>query len=103
MSLRKIINEATEGSPTSFKEALKEELQERVALKIQEMMESAGRLDETSFEADLKDHEPRMVHGTRGISEKPFKKKFKNQEHMEKWLDSDDGNNCDIHKIERAW
>ncbi len=66
---------------------------------IKKLEESA--LLETSVEKDLQDHEPRIVHGFRGVKSKPFSKKFKSQDHMEKWLDSDDGQNCEIHTIQK--
>lgn len=59
-------------------------------------------LAETRMEKDLQDHEPRIVHGYKGIKQRPFSKKFRSQDHMEKWLDSEASAGHDIHTIERA-
>lgn len=58
-------------------------------------------LYETSVQSDLKDHEPRTVSGVRGIKSTPFTKKFKSQAHQDKWVDSDDYSNCDVHHIQK--
>lgn len=55
----------------------------------------------SATEKGLQDHEPRHVEGVRGAKSSPFKKKFKNQKHMEDWLERE-GDNHDIHRIYRA-
>ena len=60
------------------------------------------RVNESKIEKDLEDHEPRIVSGVKGMKSRPFSKKFRNQTHMEKWIDSDDYGNHEIHTIQRA-
>ena len=57
---------------------------------------------ETSYERDLKSHEPRIVSGVKGMKSKPFSKKFRDQPHMEKWMDSEDYGDHEVHHIGRA-
>ena len=58
-------------------------------------------IDEVAFERDLKDHEPRVVSGVKGMKSKPFSKRFRNQAHQNKWIDSDDYGNHEVHYVER--
>lgn len=71
---------------------------------IARLEEIASKFDiqETSYEKGLQDHEPRVVSGVKGAKSKPFTKKFPHQKAMEKWMDSDDYSNHDVHRIERA-
>lgn len=69
---------------------------------VEEALAAKRSLNETRIEKDLQDHEPRIVHGYKGMKQRPFSKKFKNQEHMEKWMDSDSSADHDIHTIEKA-
>jgi hypothetical protein len=54
------------------------------------------------IEANLQDHEPRIVSGVKGLKSTPFTKRFRNQAAMERWLDSDNAGSYDIYQIERA-
>lgn len=58
-------------------------------------------LSEVAVEKDLKDDEPRRVIGVKGAKSRPFSKKFRNQAHMEKWFDSDEAGNHEVHYIQR--
>lgn len=69
---------------------------------VEEALAAKRSLNETRIEKDLQDHEPRVVHGYKGMKQRPFSKKFKNQEHMEKWMDSESSADHDIHTIEKA-
>lgn len=60
-----------------------------------------NEMNESRVEQGLEDHHPRQVFGVRGAKSKPFSKKFKNQAHMEKWMDAE-GDNHDIHSIEKV-
>ena len=53
-------------------------------------------------ESNLADNEARIVSGTKGVYGKSFSKKFKNQEAMEKWMDSEAASDCEVYCIERA-
>ena len=55
-----------------------------------------------STERGLQDHEPRIVSGGKGMKSNSFSKKFPHQKAMEKWMDSDDYGNHEVHRIERA-
>lgn len=54
----------------------------------------------TRYEADLQDHEPRKVHGVRGLNCRPFTRTFKNWQAMDKWLQAN-SDDCEIYSIER--
>jgi hypothetical protein len=73
--------------------------------KIKEKMSKVVReeleLDEVSYERDLKDDEPRVVVGVKGMNSKKFSKKFKNQKAMEKWMDSDEFGDYEVYRIMR--
>lgn len=69
---------------------------------VEEALAAKRPLKEARVEKDLQDHEPRVVHGYKGMKQRPFSKKFKSQEHMEKWLDSDSSADHEIHTIEKA-
>lgn len=56
----------------------------------------------TAVEKGLEDHEPRIVSGVKGAKSKSFSKKFRNQAHMEKWMDSDDYGNHEVHHISKV-
>jgi hypothetical protein len=66
--------------------------------------EIAAKFDvsEASTERGLQDHEPRIVSGVKGMKSKPFSKKFPHAKSMEKWMDSDDYGNHEVHRIEKA-
>jgi hypothetical protein len=55
-----------------------------------------------STERGLQDHEPRIVSGVKGMNSKSFSKKFPHAKAMEKWMDSDDYGNHEVHRIEKA-
>ena len=58
----------------------------------------SNELNETATEKELQDHEPRVVHGVKGMKSTPFKKKFKNLSAQEKWEDTFGGDH-EIHHI----
>jgi hypothetical protein len=68
--------------------------------KVSESKKKTGKVSEARYESDLQDHEPRYVHGVRGAESKKFKKKFRNQKDMEKWMDAE-GDNHEIHQVSR--
>lgn len=69
---------------------------------VEQMNKDQLVISETAYEADLEDHEPRIVSGVKGLKSKPFSKKFKNAEHMEKWFDSDAAGDHEVHHIARV-
>lgn len=69
---------------------------------IEHMNKNQLVISETAYEKDLEDHEPRIVSGVKGMKSRPFSKKFKNADHMEKWLDSDVAGDHEVHYISRA-
>ena len=58
-------------------------------------------IKESKMEAGLKDDMPRVVSGVKGVKSTPFKKKFRNAAAMNKWMDSEECDNCEIHQIEK--
>lgn len=59
-----------------------------------------SKLHETSMEADLRDDEPRVVTGRKGLKNEPFKKRFPNAGAFDKWFDKYE-DTVDIESIER--
>jgi len=61
------------------------------------------KVDETAYEKDLNDHEPRKVTGIYGANSKPFSKKFRNAAAMNKFFDHPDNDgNYDVHRVEKV-
>lgn len=63
-----------------------------------------GRRDsrDVSFEQGLKENEPRIVTGVKGMQNKSFSKRFANAAAMERWLESDDAGDYEVYQIKRA-
>ena len=60
-------------------------------------------LEETAYERDLQDNEPRYVHGVYGVKSKEFKKKFSNQAAQDRFFDHPDREgNYEIHYVDRV-
>lgn len=53
------------------------------------------------IEANLQDNEPRLVTGIKGLKSKPFVKRFRNFDHMNRWFSANAGN-FTVYTIERA-
>lgn len=59
-------------------------------------------LTESSYERDLEDHHPRKVEGVYGAKSKAFTRKFKNQDHQDKFFDHPDRQgNYEIHYVSK--
>jgi hypothetical protein len=57
----------------------------------------------TAYERDLQDHEPRVVHGVKGVKSTDFKKKFPHQAAQDKFFDHPDNQgNYEIHRVEKV-
>jgi hypothetical protein len=62
-----------------------------------------GKAHDAIYERDLKDDEPRIVEGIKGINGRLFQKKFKNHDEMERWMDREgDSGDYEIQRIKRA-
>ena len=59
-----------------------------------------ARKDADRYEADLKDNEPRVAVGVKGVKSTPWRKKFPNQAALDRFLDAE-GDNYTIYSIER--
>lgn len=55
----------------------------------------------TKTEAGLQPNEPRTVTGVKGIKSKDFRRTFRNEAAMERWLTANEGD-VEVHSIERA-
>lgn len=58
------------------------------------------KVRETSYEKDMDDKKPIIVHGVKGMDSKPFTKKFKNQAAYEKWADSEAAGNFEVQQVQ---
>ena len=56
-------------------------------------------LDEASQEKDLDPKKKIVVKGVKGMKSKPFTKKFKNMDAYDKWSDSDEFGDYEVHQI----
>lgn len=62
-----------------------------------------GSKGDVSFESGLKDDEPRIVEGVKGMQSKRFSKRFPNAAAMERWLDGEGGDgDYEVQTIKRA-
>jgi len=60
-------------------------------------------LEESAYEADLDDNEPRIVSGVYGAKSKEFRKKFRNQRAQDRFFDHPDREgNFEIHYVQKA-
>lgn len=80
---------------------VKEEFSNEELARLEEIA-SKFNMSEASTERGLQDHEPRIVSGVKGMKSKPFSKKFPHAKAMDKWMDSDDYGNHEVHRIEKA-
>jgi hypothetical protein len=67
-----------------------------------EEIASKFNVSEASTERGLEDHEPRIVSGVKGMKSTSFSKKFPHAKAMDKWMDSDDYGDHEVHRIEKA-
>jgi hypothetical protein len=79
----------------------KEEFSDEELARLEEIA-SKFNMSEAATERGLQDHEPRIVSGVKGMKSKPFSKKFPHAKAMDKWMDSDDYGNHEVHRIEKA-
>lgn len=54
-----------------------------------------------TYEANLGTDEKLEVTGVKGMKSKPFRKTFKNQKALDKWLESEDAQNYEVQYITR--
>jgi hypothetical protein len=54
---------------------------------------------DTSYEKDMDDSKPVIVSGVKGMKSTPFRKKFKNMAAYERWADSEDATNYEVHQV----
>jgi len=57
------------------------------------------KVESTSYEDKLDPNKKIVVTGVKGMNSKPFTKKFKNWAAYEKWTESDDFGNYEVHKV----
>lgn len=60
---------------------------------------AAKQVNETAYEKDMDDKKPVVAHGVKGMKSTPFSKKFKSMAHYEKWADSEDAGNHEVHRV----
>lgn len=53
----------------------------------------------TSYEKDLDPNKKIVIKGVKGMKSKPFTKKFKNMDAYEKWMDSDEADDCSVQSV----
>ena len=80
----------------------KEEFSDAELARLEEIAAKFDIQESPATERGLQDHEPRIVSGVKGMKSKSFSKKFPHAKAMEKWMDSDDYGNHEVHRIERA-
>ena len=68
--------------------------------KLKKMFESF--VNETAYDADLKDNDPVKVSGVKGAKSKEFTKKFKNMAAYAKWSESEDATDYEVTHVEKA-
>lgn len=51
------------------------------------------------YQKDMEKGKPVFAQGVKGMKSTPFVKKFKSQEHYEKWADSDAAGNHEVHRV----
>ncbi len=58
-------------------------------------------LDEanTSYEKDMDHGKAVVIHGVKGVKSTPFRKKFKNMAAYDKWSDSEEASNYEVHDV----
>lgn len=85
---------------STFDAAVAEKVQYHIEHFRAQVLESTFN-ESTSYDANLgKDKtKPVYAEGVKGVKSKPFKKKFKSQAHFEKWADSDDFGDHEVHRV----
>jgi hypothetical protein len=76
--------------------------EEQLEKKFETVVEDYTReveLDETSYEKEIDPNKKIVVKGVKGMKSTPFTKKFKNMAAFEKWTDSDDFGNYEVHQV----
>lgn len=91
-----------QGIRTATGKLAREEFSDEEIARLEEIASKLDIQESPATERGLQDHEPRIVSGVKGMKSKPFSKKFPHQKAMEKWMDSDDYGNHEVHRIERA-
>lgn len=56
-------------------------------------------LNESSYEKDLDPKKKIVVKGVKGMKSKPFTKKFKNMGAFDKWMDTDEAGDYEVHQV----
>jgi hypothetical protein len=59
------------------------------------------RHDADRYEMDLKDNEPRVAVGVKGMKSTPWRKKFPNQAALDRFLDSEEASDYTLYSIQR--
>jgi len=63
-------------------------------LRKEEELDEAG-----AYQKDMDEKKPVFAQGVKGMKSKPFVKKFKSQQHYEKWADSDAAGDHEVHRV----
>jgi hypothetical protein len=60
-----------------------------------------GPLNEsdTSYEKDMDHNSPVVISGVKGVKSTPFRKKFKNMAAYDRWSDSEEASNYEVHQV----
>ena len=53
----------------------------------------------TSYEKDMDENKPVVISGVKGVKSTPFRKKFKNMAAFERWSDTEEADNYEVHDI----
>lgn len=62
--------------------------------------EFQAKLDEAgAYQKDMDEKKPVFAQGVKGVKSKPFVKKFKSQQHYEKWAESDAAGDHEVHHV----
>jgi hypothetical protein len=56
-------------------------------------------IEESSYQKDIDEKKPVYAQGVKGAKSKPFKKKFKNMAAYEKWADTDEAGDYEVHQV----
>jgi hypothetical protein len=54
---------------------------------------------DTSYEKDMDSDKPVVIHGVKGAKSTPFRKKFKNMAAYDRWSDSEEASNYEVHQV----
>jgi hypothetical protein len=77
------------------------EIKRRIASKEYVFANEEVELSEanTSYEKDMDHDKPVVVSGVKGMKSTPFRKKFKNMAAYDKWSDSEEAGNYEVHNV----